>query len=33
MIEKEYYRADELEKRFDLSFSDVLYLVENSKSD
>ncbi|MGY8874964.1 MAG: hypothetical protein ACKVJ5_01220 [Pseudoalteromonas sp.] len=31
MIEKEYYRLDELEKRFDLSFSDVLYLVENSK--
>ena len=33
MIEKEYYRLDELEKRFDLSFSDVLYLVENSKLD
>ena len=31
MIEKEYYRLDELEKRFNLSFSDVLYLVENSK--
>ncbi len=31
MIEKEYYRLDELEKRFDLSFSDVLYLIENSK--
>ena len=33
MIEKEYYRLDELEKRFDLSSSDVLYLVENSKLD
>jgi hypothetical protein len=33
MIEKEYYRFDELEKRFDLSFSDLQYLVENSKID
>jgi len=33
MIEKEYYRFDELEKRFDLSFSDLKYLVENSKID
>ena len=33
MIEKEYYRLDELDKRFDLPFSDVLCLVENSKSD
>ena len=33
MIQKEYYRFDELEKRFDLSFSDLLYLVENSKID
>lgn len=33
MIEKEYYRLDELDKRFNLSFSDVLYLVENSKLD
>jgi len=31
MIEKEYYRFDELEKRFDLSFSDLQYLIENSK--
>lgn len=33
MIEKEYYRFDELEKRFDLSFSDLQYLIENSKID
>lgn len=33
MIEKEYYRFDELEKRFDLSFSDLQYFVENSKID
>lgn len=31
MIEKEYYRFDELEKRFDLSLSDLRYLVESSK--
>jgi len=33
MIEKEYYRFDELEKRFNLTFSDLQYLVENSKID
>lgn len=31
MIEKEYYRFDELEKRFELSLSDLRYLVESSK--
>lgn len=31
MIEKEYYRLDELEKRLNLSFSDLRYLVENKK--
>lgn len=31
MIEKEYYRIDELEKRFDLTLSDLRYLVESSK--
>jgi len=33
MIEKEYYRIDELERRFSLSFSDLRYLVESSKID
>lgn len=33
MIEKEYYRLDELEKRFDLTFSDIKYLIEKSKID
>lgn len=33
MIQKEYYRFDELDKRFDLSFSDLQYLVENKKID
>jgi len=31
MIEKEYYRFDELEKRFELSLSDLRYLVESSQ--
>jgi hypothetical protein len=31
MIEKEYYRIDELEKRFDLTLSDLRYLVESSR--
>jgi hypothetical protein len=31
MIEKEYYRFDELEKRFNLTLSDLRYLVESSK--
>ena len=31
MIEKEYYRIDDLEKRFDLTLSDLRYLVESSK--
>lgn len=33
MIEKEYYRIEELEKRFDISFSDLQYLVENEQID
>lgn len=33
MIEKKYYRYDELERRFNLSFSDLQYLVENYKID
>jgi len=33
MIKKEYYRIEELEKRFGMSFSDLQYLVENSQID